>query len=49
VEIVFWLIVAIIVLAVGCALGFRERKKTPNTKERWVDLQARRKTYDDVT
>ena len=61
-EIVFWVIVAIIVLAVVyvCALSFRKRKQAfgrepymsdvvPDTKEHGIDLQARRKTYDDVT
>jgi formate-dependent nitrite reductase membrane component NrfD len=50
-EIVFWVIVTIIALAVVdlCALGFRKRKEEPDTKEHGVDLQARRKTYDDVT
>jgi len=61
-EIVFWVIVTIIVLAVVyvCALSFRKRKEAlgrepslsgvaPGTKEHGVDLQARRKTYDDVT
>jgi hypothetical protein len=59
-EIVFWLIVAIIVLAVGyvCALSFRKRKEAvvrplsdvaPDPQGHGVDLQARRKTYDDVT
>jgi len=61
-ETVFWVIVAIIVLAVVyvCALSLRKRKEafgrhparsdvTPETKEHGVDLQARRKTYDDVT
>jgi hypothetical protein len=43
-----------------CALNFRKRKEAlgrepsmsgvaPDTKEHGVDLQARRKTYDDVT
>jgi hypothetical protein len=61
-EIVFWVIVAIIVLAVVyvCALSFRKRKEAlgrepslsgvaPDIKEHGVDLQARRKTYDDIT
>ena len=61
-EIVFWVIGAIIVLAViyVCALSFRKRKEAfgrdparsdmaSGTKEHGVDLQARRKTYDDVT
>jgi len=61
-EIVFCMIVAIIVLAVGyiCTLSFRKRKKAvvreppmsdvaPDTKGHGIDLQARRKTYDDIT
>ena len=61
-EIVFWVIVAIIVLAVVyvCALSFRKRKEAlgrepsmsdaaPDTEGHGIDLQARRKTYDDVT
>ena len=43
-----------------CALSFRKRKETPEgepsmsdvapgTKGHGVDLQARRKTYDDLT
>jgi hypothetical protein len=61
-EIVFWVIVAIVVLAVvyACALSFRKRKEAlgrepfmsdvaPDTKGHGIDLQARRKTYDDVT
>ena len=59
-EIIFWVIVAIVVLAAVyiCALGFGKRKETrepsmpdvaPDTKGHGVDLQARRKTYDDVT
>jgi hypothetical protein len=60
-EIVSWLIVAIIVLAVVyvCALGFSKRKEAlgreplsdvaPDTKGHGIDLQARRKAYDDVT
>jgi len=61
-EIVFWMIVAIIVLAVGyvCALSFRKRKEAvvreppisdvaPDKKGHGIDLQARRKTYDDIT
>ena len=61
-EIVFWVIVTIIVLAVVyvCALSFRKRKEAlgrepsksdvaPDTKGHGIDLQARRKTYDDVT
>ena len=57
-KILFSLIVAIIVLAVvyNCALSFLKRKErlrrkliAPDTKEHEVDLQTRRKTYDDVT
>jgi len=61
-EIVFWVIVAIIVLAVVYvwALSFRKRNAfgreppsmsdvVPDTKGHGIDLQARRKTYDDVT
>jgi hypothetical protein len=60
-EIVFGVIVAIIVLAVVyvCALSFRKRQEAlgrkprsdvaPNTKEHGIDLQARRKLYDDAT
>jgi len=57
-KILFSLIVAIIVLAVVyiCALSFLKRKEmvrrkliAPDTKEHGVDLQTRRKTYDDIT
>jgi hypothetical protein len=50
-EIVFWVIVVIVVLAVVdlCALGFRKRKEEPDPQGHGVDLQARRRTYDDVT
>ena len=54
-EIVFWVIVAIgaLVIAYICALGLRYRSDrfaaAPDRKEHGVDLQARRKTYDDVT
>jgi hypothetical protein len=57
-ETVFWVIVAIVVLAVAytCALTFMKRKEalrrtltTPDTNEHGVDLQARRKTFDDLT
>ena len=61
-EIVFWLIVAIIILAVVyvCALSFRKRKEAvprgppmsdvaSDPTGHGIDLQARRKTYDDVT
>jgi hypothetical protein len=60
--VVFWTLVAIVVLAVGylCALKLRTRKAAvgpdparfdapPQIKEHGVDLQARRKTFDDVT
>jgi hypothetical protein len=60
--VVFWTLVAIVVLAVGyvCGLNLRTRKAafgrdparfdaTPQIKEHGVDLQARRKTFDDVT
>ena len=57
-KILFSLIVAIIVLAVvyTCALTFMKRKEAlrrkliaPDTKEHGVDLQTRRKTFDDLT
>jgi hypothetical protein len=61
-EIVFWVIIAIIVLAICyvCAVRLRKRKEAferepsksdvaPDTKEHGIDLQARRKTYDDIT
>jgi hypothetical protein len=59
-ETVLWVIAAIFVLAVVyvCALSFKKRKDSlggessmsdVGTKEHGVDLQARRKTYDDVT
>jgi len=61
-EIIFWVIAAIIVLAVVCIWGLHlwKRKEvpggersvsdvTPDTKGHGIDLQARRKTYDDVT
>jgi hypothetical protein len=60
--VVFWTLVAIVVLAVGyvCGLNLRTRKAafrrdparfdaTPQINEHGVDLQARRKTFDDVT
>ena len=60
-EIVFWVIFVIIMLAVVYvgALSFgkhqeargRERAKSdvaPDTKEHGIDLQARRKLYDDA-
>jgi hypothetical protein len=60
IAVVFWMIVAIFVIAVVYALSFRKRKEAlegepsmsdvaPGTKEHGVDLQARRKTYDDLT
>jgi hypothetical protein len=57
-ETVFWVIVAIVVLSVvyTCALTFMKRKEAPrraltppDTNEHGVDLQARRKTFDDLT
>lgn len=52
-EIGFWVIAALVVLLVVYmwARGFRRRKETAaaDTKEHGVDLQARRKTFDDVT
>ena len=61
-EIIFWVIVAIIVFAVACIWGLHlwKRKEVlggepsvsdvmPDTKGHGIDLQARRKTYDDVT
>jgi hypothetical protein len=57
-KILFSLIVAIIVLAVvyTCVLTFMKRKEAlrrtltaPDTNEHGVDLQARRKTFDDLT
>jgi len=61
-EVVFWPIVAIVVLVVlyVCAQSFRKREEAvprgppmsdvaPDTKGDGIDLQARRKTYDDVT
>ena len=61
-ETVFWVIVAIVVLAVvyTCVLTPMKPKEAlegepsmsdvaPGTKEHGVDLQARRKTYDDLT
>jgi hypothetical protein len=59
-EIVFWMIVAMFVIAVVYALSFRKRKEAlgrepfmsdvaPDTKEHGVDLQARRKTFEDLT
>jgi hypothetical protein len=57
-ETVFWVIVAIVVLAVvyTCVLTFMKSKEAPprtltapDTNEHGVDLQARRKTFDDLT
>ena len=52
-ETIFWVIGAVIVLAIiyVCALSFRKPSTSevaPGTKEHGVDLQARRKTYDDL-
>jgi hypothetical protein len=53
--IVFWVIVTIIALAIVfvCAFRFGKRKPpsdlAPDPQGHGVDLQARRKTYDDVT
>jgi hypothetical protein len=60
IAVVFWMIVAIFVIAVVYALSFRKRKEAlgrepsmsdvaPDTKGHGVDLQARRKTFDDLT
>ena len=57
-ETVFWVIVAIVVLAVvyTCVLTPMKRKEAPprtltapDTNEHGVDLQPRRKTFDDLT
>jgi len=59
-EIVFWVIVAIIALVIVyvCVLSFRKNRlgrglarsaAAPDRKEHGVDLQARRKLHDDVT
>jgi hypothetical protein len=57
-EIVFWVIVAIvaIVIACICALAVAKRRPyrrnsaaAPDRKEHGIDLQARRKLHDDVT
>jgi cytochrome c-type biogenesis protein CcmH/NrfG len=57
-ETVFWVIVAIVVLAVvyTCVLTPMKRKEAvrrtlnaSDTNEHGVDLQARRKTFDDLT
>ena len=57
-EIVFWVIVAIvaIVIACICALAVAKRRPyrsdgsaaAPDRKEHGIDLQARRKLHDDV-
>ena len=59
-EIVFWMIVAMFVIAVVYALSLRKRKEAlgrepsksdvaPDPKGHGIDLQARRKTFDDLT
>ena len=59
-ETIFWVLGAIIAIVYVCALSFRKRKEAiagkpstsevaPGKKEHGVDLQARRKSYDDVT
>ena len=58
-EIVFWVIVAIVALVIAyvCALSVAKRRRyrsdsraaAPYPKEHGVDLQARRKLHDDVT
>ena len=58
-EIVFWVIVAIVALVIAyiCALSVAKRRHyrsdrpaaAPDPKEYGVDLQARRKLHDDVT
>ncbi|MGA7002788.1 MAG: hypothetical protein WCC81_06330 [Pseudolabrys sp.] len=57
-EIVFWVIVAIVALVIAyiCALSVAKRRyrsdrsaAAPDPKEHGVDLQARRKLHDDVT
>jgi len=57
-ETVFWVIVAIVVLAVvyTCVLTPMKRKEevrrtlnASDTNEHGVDLQARRKPFDDLT
>jgi len=55
-EIVFWVVVIIIALAIVyvCALSTRKSRlgrsvAPPDSKEHGVDLQARRKLHDDVT
>jgi phosphate/sulfate permease len=58
-EIVFWVIVAIVALVIAyiCALNVAKRRHyrsdrlaaAPDPKEHGVDLQARRKLHDDVT
>jgi hypothetical protein len=52
--------IIVLAIVYVCALSFRKRKQAlegkpstsdvaPGTKEHGVDLQARRKTYDDLT
>jgi len=52
--------IIVLAIVYVCALSFRKRKEAlegkpstsdvpPGTKEHGVDLQARRKTYDDLT
>ena len=54
-ENVFWVIVTIIALAIVFVFAFRFGKRkppsdlAPDPQGHGVDLQARRKTYDDVT
>jgi ABC-type transport system involved in Fe-S cluster assembly fused permease/ATPase subunit len=60
-EIVFWMIIAIVLaIFYVFAVSLRKRKEAferepsksdvaLNTKEHGIDLQARRKTYDDIT
>jgi hypothetical protein len=58
-EIVFWVIVAIVALVIAyiCAVSVAKRRRyrsdrsaaAPDPKEHGVDLQARRKLHDDVT
>jgi len=52
-EIVFWVIVTIIALAIVFVCAFLGKRKpptdlAPDPQGHGVDLQARRKTYDDV-
>ena len=57
-EIVFWVIVAIVALVIAyiCALSVAKRRRYRSDRsaaapdpEHGVDLQARRKLHDDVT